>query len=337
MLTGKLKKPKADRKPAVATDIRFKNGHLIVSLNDGREISVPLGFYPTLAKATAGQRSQWELIGGGRGICWDSLEFGSFGAGVVGGCPEKAFPSHRFHQGGRHEIPSRHAACMRCLRQHHRPQRHVLQMPELRKFHGMQFKRAPMQSAAPGGRKAAGGFRSTLRCTAWQRTTRSRNEIGTGGNQSSRRAERATIHRRRLIGLSSHVDLSQFDRNALAREASEIIKAMIEKDPRFRSGLPCDVPFSYHSKVAGTTLSVSMRSTFVSELERRMSVPPPDAQERIMAATGLPEMTPEEQRLFQEASKKFHVFTNGFMARHSATEFRLTGHILSSNTCWLRR
>ena len=45
-----------------------------VDLSDGRSISVPLVWYPRLSHATAGERNNWRLIGGGRGIHWIDLD-----------------------------------------------------------------------------------------------------------------------------------------------------------------------------------------------------------------------------------------------------------------------
>jgi hypothetical protein len=45
-----------------------------VVLTDGREVSVPLSWFPRLAQATAKQRGNWRLIGGGVGIHWPELD-----------------------------------------------------------------------------------------------------------------------------------------------------------------------------------------------------------------------------------------------------------------------
>lgn len=75
MITGKTKKAAAaDRTPAIATGVRFGQGRFTVTLADGRELAIPLSFYPTLAKATAAQRNRWDLLNGGRAISWDALD-----------------------------------------------------------------------------------------------------------------------------------------------------------------------------------------------------------------------------------------------------------------------
>lgn len=47
---------------------------LTVELSDGRTISVPISWYPRLAHATADERNNWELVGGGVGIHWPDLD-----------------------------------------------------------------------------------------------------------------------------------------------------------------------------------------------------------------------------------------------------------------------
>jgi len=78
MSTGKANKKQNARggQPgfAAADEVRFSNGYMIVMLDDRRQLSIPLSFYPTLLRATPAQRSQWELIDHGTGIVWDNLD-----------------------------------------------------------------------------------------------------------------------------------------------------------------------------------------------------------------------------------------------------------------------
>ena len=57
-----------------ATDVRFDEDMLHVQLLDGREISVPLEWFPKLRDATEEQRANWRLIGKGVGIHWKDLD-----------------------------------------------------------------------------------------------------------------------------------------------------------------------------------------------------------------------------------------------------------------------
>ena len=57
-----------------ATDVRFDKDMLHVQLLDGREIRVPLEWFPKLRDATKEQRANWRLIGKGVGIHWKDLD-----------------------------------------------------------------------------------------------------------------------------------------------------------------------------------------------------------------------------------------------------------------------
>lgn len=58
----------------LASDVRCTRNSLVVVLQDGRQISVPLAWFPRLKKATAAQRKNWRLIGGGIGIHWEDID-----------------------------------------------------------------------------------------------------------------------------------------------------------------------------------------------------------------------------------------------------------------------
>jgi hypothetical protein len=45
-----------------------------VQLSDGREIAIPLEWFPSLRNATDEQRNKWRLIGKGTGIHWEELD-----------------------------------------------------------------------------------------------------------------------------------------------------------------------------------------------------------------------------------------------------------------------
>jgi hypothetical protein len=53
---------------ALAIDVSFSEDSLIVVLDDGRTVSVPLVWFPRLLAATPQQRRDWESIGGGIGM-----------------------------------------------------------------------------------------------------------------------------------------------------------------------------------------------------------------------------------------------------------------------------
>ena len=47
---------------------------LSADLEDGRTISVPIGWYPRLAHGTSAERAAFRISGGGYGIHWPELE-----------------------------------------------------------------------------------------------------------------------------------------------------------------------------------------------------------------------------------------------------------------------
>lgn len=58
----------------LAVDVRFSEDALIVRLSDGREVSVPLEWFPRLRDATPEQRQDWRLIARGIGIHWEAID-----------------------------------------------------------------------------------------------------------------------------------------------------------------------------------------------------------------------------------------------------------------------
>jgi len=58
----------------LAESVECTNDELIVSLVDGRKVSVPLVWFPRLADATVEERSNWEILGDGQGIHWPDID-----------------------------------------------------------------------------------------------------------------------------------------------------------------------------------------------------------------------------------------------------------------------
>ena len=58
----------------LAVDVSCSSDKLQVTLADGREIAVPLEWYPRLQEATPKERNDWQLLDGGLGIHWESLD-----------------------------------------------------------------------------------------------------------------------------------------------------------------------------------------------------------------------------------------------------------------------
>lgn len=57
-----------------AVEVDVSEDELMVVLADGRRLSVPLAWFPRLLNATAKQRSNFELLGGGIGIHWPEID-----------------------------------------------------------------------------------------------------------------------------------------------------------------------------------------------------------------------------------------------------------------------
>jgi hypothetical protein len=57
-----------------AVDVCFTADDLCVRLADGRQVSVPLTWFPKLLRATPDQRGNWILIGNGIGIHWPLID-----------------------------------------------------------------------------------------------------------------------------------------------------------------------------------------------------------------------------------------------------------------------
>ncbi|MGV3490728.1 MAG: DUF2442 domain-containing protein [Devosia sp.] len=58
----------------LATDVAFTDAMMQVTLDDGRELSVPLAWFPRLRDGEPAARSNWRLIGHGEGIHWPDLD-----------------------------------------------------------------------------------------------------------------------------------------------------------------------------------------------------------------------------------------------------------------------
>lgn len=61
-------------KLARIVDVQVTDDTLSVDLEDGRTISVPIGWYPRLAYGAAAERANWRISGAGYGIHWPDLD-----------------------------------------------------------------------------------------------------------------------------------------------------------------------------------------------------------------------------------------------------------------------
>lgn len=64
---------------------------LSVDLADGRTIAVPLAWYPRLLHATAAERANWKLAGGGYGVHWPDIDEDLSSDGLLRGAPAPGY------------------------------------------------------------------------------------------------------------------------------------------------------------------------------------------------------------------------------------------------------
>lgn len=58
----------------LATSVTFSASMLQVTLDDGRELAVPIEWFPRLRDGSEPARRNWRLIGHGEGIHWPDLD-----------------------------------------------------------------------------------------------------------------------------------------------------------------------------------------------------------------------------------------------------------------------
>ena len=76
-------------------DVRFSDDAMSVDLLDGRIITVPLVWYPTLFDATRQQRENWQTCAGGFGIHWPDLDEDLSTEGLLRGAPAGRLVTNR--------------------------------------------------------------------------------------------------------------------------------------------------------------------------------------------------------------------------------------------------
>ncbi len=61
-------------KSKFAVGLSFSKDKMTILLEDGRELSVPLEWFPRLRDASLDQLKKWRFIGNGEGIHWEELD-----------------------------------------------------------------------------------------------------------------------------------------------------------------------------------------------------------------------------------------------------------------------
>jgi Protein of unknown function (DUF2442) len=75
---------------ALAKAVTFDDAMMHVELQDGRVVSAPLVWFPTLVAATPDQRSNCEIGGGGIGLHWPDLDEDLSVAGLLAGADTRS-------------------------------------------------------------------------------------------------------------------------------------------------------------------------------------------------------------------------------------------------------
>jgi len=58
----------------LAKSVRFDEDTMWISLADGRQLGVPLAYFPRLLKASQEELQSFAISGGGTGLHWDDLD-----------------------------------------------------------------------------------------------------------------------------------------------------------------------------------------------------------------------------------------------------------------------
>jgi hypothetical protein len=62
------------KREPLAVGVVVTDSFISVGLDDARQLTVPIAWYPRLARATNEERQNWQLLGGGYAIGWPDLD-----------------------------------------------------------------------------------------------------------------------------------------------------------------------------------------------------------------------------------------------------------------------
>jgi len=80
---------------AAAKKVWFDKDNIWLELADGRQLAVPLAYFPRLLHADPKQREQYELSGGGTGIHWAEIDEDISVEGLLLGIGDRTRPARR--------------------------------------------------------------------------------------------------------------------------------------------------------------------------------------------------------------------------------------------------
>jgi hypothetical protein len=75
---------------ALARSVEFDDDNMRVLLMDGRVLSVPLAWFPTLRRASPEERARYEIGGGGVSLHWADLDEDLSIAGLMAGVDQRS-------------------------------------------------------------------------------------------------------------------------------------------------------------------------------------------------------------------------------------------------------
>lgn len=64
-------------------EVWFDQLKMFVRLDDGREIAIPIDWFPKLRDAMEKEQKNWRLMGGGEGIHWEDIDEDILVAGLL--------------------------------------------------------------------------------------------------------------------------------------------------------------------------------------------------------------------------------------------------------------
>jgi hypothetical protein len=73
----------------IAKRMRFDADTMWIELADGRQLGVPLAYFPRLLRATPAQRAKYLISGGGTGLHWDDLDEDISVSGLLAGIGDR--------------------------------------------------------------------------------------------------------------------------------------------------------------------------------------------------------------------------------------------------------
>ena len=78
-----------------AKKVTFDMDNMWVELTDGRQLGVPLAYFPRLLNAAQAQRDAYVISGGGTGLHWDELDEDISVRGLLLGIGDRTQPARK--------------------------------------------------------------------------------------------------------------------------------------------------------------------------------------------------------------------------------------------------